>query len=278
MPGGLRPRRAWETRLSHRVVEKLDVISRSDPDLVIGRPVPIDIVHREGRVHRGSWMFAIDSHLSMLLAWRARSMRTCPQSWSCIGEHAIVNETFTDAARRGVSEETRFLVRPRFVQLGRPFFYHYVYANGTAEARTDNQWTQAYVVLPRGDALDFRALDDDLAQERISDGENTLYQGMSLSNVARHALRNPPYFCHEVQAQWMLRALPLIVRVLSETHKRKFRRYISEDWDRLVEAGAPLCCAESETLKPVDEVDITLCGVPCNKSKETAPSANSSVS
>lgn len=264
IPGGLTPRREKEKILAKRVAEQLDLISPDDPNVVLpGGPIPIDRVHRQAMVHRGSWMFALDSHLRLLLTWRAPEMKTCPMTWAPVGEHAIVNETFEEAATRGLEEEAGFIPRPRIYPVGIPFYYHHVYHNGTKDERTDNQWTQAYVVLPRGDALDFRTLDDRDAQIGTADVENTRYQGMSLPDVVKHAIQRPEYFCHETQVMWILQVIPLVIRTLETYDMRLFRGYLQEEWTTLVESGSPVCCAESENLKPVPEVNVSLCGVPC---------------
>lgn len=263
IPGGLTPRRVKEQILAKRVAEQLDVISAADPNVVMDGPFPIEKIHRKALVHRGVWMFALDSHLRLLLTWRAPSQKTCPMTWAPVGEHAITNETFEEAARRGIFEEARFIARPRIHPVGAPFFFHHVYRNGTAEERTDNQWTQAYVVLPRGDALDFRTLDDRDAQIGTDSVENTRYQGMSLPDVVKHAVQRPEYFCHSTQVKWMLQVIPLVIRVLKSRDKRLFRGHLRDDWANLVASGSPVCCKSSEHPKLVEDVDVASCGVPC---------------
>lgn len=190
-------------------------------------------------------------------------MKTCPMTWSTLGEHAIANETFEEAADRGLAEEASFIVRPRTYSIGQPFVYNYIYSMGTSEQRTDNQWTQTYIVLPRGDALDFRTLDDREAEQAEPGAENLRYQGMSLAEVVRHAVQKPKYFCNVVQVKWILRIIPLVIRVIKVRDKRLFRGYLKEDWARLVASGSPVCCHESEHVKEVNEVNISMCGVPC---------------
>lgn len=264
IPGGLTPRRATEQILAKRVAERLDLISRDDPNLVLpGGPFHIDEVHRKALVHRGAWMFSLDSHLRLLLTWRAPSMVTCPMTWAPIGEHAIANETFEDAASRGLAEEATFIPRPRIYAVGQPFFYHHVYNNGTADQRTDNQWTQAYVVLPRGDALDFRTLDDRNAQIGQANAENTRYQGMALPDVVKHAIQRPEYFCHATQVKRILQVIPLVIRVLQNKDQRLFRNYLRDNWEQLVASGSPVCCQKDEESKMEAEVNVSACGVPC---------------
>lgn len=264
IPGGLTPRRVKEQILAKRVDEQLDLISPTDPHAIAqGGPLPIDVIHRRGLVHRGVWLFALDSHLRLLLAWRAPAMKTCPMTWSPLGEHAVSNETYERAASRGLSEEARFIVRPRVFPVGAPFLYHAVYANATTEQRTDVQWTQTFVILPRGDALDFRTLDDREAEAEQSAGENSRYQGMSLPEVVRHAVERPNYFCMSSLSTWILRSIPLVIRVLKASEKRLFRNYLRDDWAQLVHSGAPVCCNPSEHGVALELVNVSMCGVPC---------------
>lgn len=265
IPGGLTPRRIKEQILAKRVDEQLDLISPTDPLTVIpGGPLPIDDVHRQGLTHRGVWLFALDSHLRLLLAWRAPAVKTCPMTWAPLGEHTVTNETFELTAARGLSEEARFIARPRVFPVGAPFLYRAVYGNGTSEERTDIQWTQAYVVLPRGDALDFRTLDDREAEAEQAAGENSRYQGMSITEVVRHAVERPTYFCMSEISSWILRTIPLVIRVLKTNEKRLFRRHLRDDWAALVESGASVCCNSSEHTASLDIVNVSMCGVPCS--------------
>lgn len=270
IPGGLTPRRATEEILSRRVAEELDVFSEKDPNKRVGGPYNIDKVHRQGLVHRGIWIFALDSHLRLLLAWRAPSMKTCPMTWSLIGEHSITNETLEQTAIRGLTEEARFIVRPRIYPVGQPFLFKYVYAKGTPEQRTDNQWTQAYVILPRGDALDFRSLDDAEAESKQSVGENLRYQGMSIPQIVQHTTQKPGFFCSKVQSKWILRTIPLVIRVLKTNEKRLFRAHLKEDWAKLVQKHSPVCCRASEHEVDVESVDVSACGVPCKENTADA--------
>ncbi|KAI0565852.1 NUDIX hydrolase-like protein [Gracilaria domingensis] len=265
IPGGLAPRRETEEILSRRIAERLDVFSESDPYQRIDGPVHIEEIHKNGLVHHGVWMFALDSHLRLLLAWRSPSTKTCPMTWTPIGEHSITNETFEETTERGLAEEARFIIRPRVFAIGKPFFFHYVYANGTQEQRTDKQWTQAYVILPRGDALDFRSLDDIDAQAIQSYGENLRYQGMSIPEVVRHGVQKPDYFCNKVLVKWILRTIPLVIRVLKTKEKRLFRAHLRDDWGSLVQSGSPVCCRSSEHEVDVESVDVSACGIPCEK-------------
>lgn len=267
-PGGLTPRRAKQQILASRVDEVLDIINETDPYQVVSEtPLPIDEVHRLGLPHRGSWLFAFDSHLRLLLSWRAPAMKTCPMTWSPLGEHAVANETFEHAATRGLAEEARFIARPRVYPIGAPFLFRasYAYANSSPDAtRTDVQWTQTFVSLPRGDALDFRTLDDRDAQAEQAAGENSRYQGMSLTDVVKHAVERPEYFCMPVLSDWILRAIPLVVRAIKTNEKRLFKYYLRDDWAQLVQSGAPVCCTPTEHEASLQTVNVSLCGVTCS--------------
>lgn len=264
IPGGLTPRRNRRAILQKRVEEELDVISKSNPNEILpDGPLPIDKIHREAIVHRGVWIFALDSHLHMLLCWRASHMKTCPTTWAPIGEHAVANESFEDAANRGLNEEARFIARPRIYSIGQPFFYSYIYNEGLPAQRVDNQWTQAYIVLPRGDALDFRSIDDDEAQSLQTEVENTRYQGMSLSEVIQHAVQRPDFFCNQEQVGWIIKVFPLVIRMIKAKDKRLYKAHLRDDWLKLIRSRSPVCCDASEHEKEIHEVDVSKCGKIC---------------
>lgn len=271
MPGGLLPRRRIEDIIARRTIESLDIVSMDDPNKVVQRAVPIDDVHRKGLPHKGSWIFALDARMHLLLAWRARDSYTCPASWAPLGEHTVSNESFAGAARRGLDEEARFVARPHVYEVGQPFLYYHRYVNDS-EHRVDRQWTKMFVVLPRGQALDFRAIKHDDPAHLGVIPENTRYQGMPLAQFARRAMRNHEYFCHQTQVTWLLRCLPLVVRVIEGTAPRQYSQYVQQEWDVLTASGAPVCCPESESVKPIADVNVSKCGVPCSEAAHT-PSA-----
>lgn len=269
IPGGLTPRRIKHRILSKRVAERLDLISPSDPNVIEpGGPLPIDTIHRTGRVHRGVWLFALDSHLRLLLAWRSPGSPACPLTWATLAEHAVTNESFDDAAYRGLAEEARFIARPRVHPVGTPFMYRHVQPakhRPPRPRREERQWTQAYVILPRGDAVDFRELDDHDALATQVDGELDRYQGMAIPDFVRHAVQRPSYFCHSDLARWMLSVIPLVVRVLKSHERRLFRGYLRDEWATLVASGSPVCCRASEHDIPIESVNMSVCGVPCEE-------------
>ena len=78
----------------------------SDDDSVVTRLEKLDAVHRLGLPHRGAWVFVVDeAKHAMLLLRRAPHARTCPNTWSIVGEHNKPGETYEQAARRGAAEE-----------------------------------------------------------------------------------------------------------------------------------------------------------------------------
>jgi isopentenyldiphosphate isomerase len=67
--------------------------------------VPIDIVHRQGLVHTGMWMYVVDSQNSILVMKRGPQLITCPNMWSLVGEHTLGMESPVDTVLRGIQEE-----------------------------------------------------------------------------------------------------------------------------------------------------------------------------
>jgi ADP-ribose pyrophosphatase len=71
----------------------------------------IDVVHRKGYIHMGTWIHVIDSSLKshseprILIIKRKEELVTCPGKWSLVGEHAYRDESPMDNVRRGLKEE-----------------------------------------------------------------------------------------------------------------------------------------------------------------------------
>lgn len=275
LPGGLTPRRARQQTLASRAAEHLDVVTASSPhDVVSASPLPIEDIHMNALPHKGVWLFSFDSQLRLLLSWRAPHMKTCPMSWTPLGEHTVSNETFEATAARGLYEEARFIVRPRIHPVGNPFLFVASYDNHTvvnksdptlnSDVRRDVQWTQSFLILPRGDALDFRTLDDRNAQAEQAAGENSRYQGMPIATVVKHAIERPDYFCMPLLSQWILKTIPIVVKGIKQNEKRLFKSFLKEEWVQLVESGSPVCCDPSQHDLPFTQVNISMCGVACD--------------
>lgn len=243
--------------------EYLDVVSSTDPDKVLsGQPLPIESIHRNGLFHRGVWLFILDSRLHLLLARRASFMKTCPSTWSTLGEHVSHNESFLHAANRGLSEEVPFFVQTQLFRVGIPFSFHAVYENGTAEQRIDNQWTQAYVLISKNSSLNFNAFRATNAYTDIL-GENSRFQGMTLPDVIKNAMYRPSFFCNTFLSQWILRLIPSIVHVIRTNEEYIFGLHLRDRWSDLIASGAHICCNASQHRVPVEHLNIAQCGLQC---------------
>merc|ERR1712196_464674 len=58
-----------------------------------------------GRVHKGTWTFVVDASQRILMLKRGPHLKTCPNAWGVLGEHSTPNESYEQAALRGISEE-----------------------------------------------------------------------------------------------------------------------------------------------------------------------------
>jgi isopentenyldiphosphate isomerase len=81
-----------------------------------GATVSIDVAHRDGLLHRGSWIAVLGNHFPgrecrVLLLQRTRSVKTCPGAWGLLGEHSNVGETAVDTVKRAMAEELGFAIQ-----------------------------------------------------------------------------------------------------------------------------------------------------------------------
>ena len=130
----------------------IEVVSGRD-GRVVEALQPLDLVHRQGRPHKGVWVFVVNAAGQMLLLRRSAHMMTCPNTWSIVGEHNQPGESYLQAGRRGVAEELGWSVeqvaRMPLSLLGAPIFFEHSYAN---IARTDRQHSAyALLRLPKGE-------------------------------------------------------------------------------------------------------------------------------
>lgn len=70
----------------------------------------IDVVHRQGQIHTGSFMYVFDSSIDvtdpkLLLLKREKHLVTCPGTWSILGEHTYRDEPSIETVYRGILEE-----------------------------------------------------------------------------------------------------------------------------------------------------------------------------
>mmetsp|Transcript_9300 Transcript_9300/g.19169 ORF Transcript_9300/g.19169 Transcript_9300/m.19169 type:complete len:250 (-) Transcript_9300:163-912(-) len=133
--------------------ELLQVVSSTDDTLHPGlRRLPIETVHRQGLPHRGSIVFVLNERNEVLLLKRAPSMKTCPSTWSIVGEHSEPNEDYMETARRGLSEELSLnstAVRRVGPVWDGPLRLRIEYDN----KRVDDQWTMFYFAVVAAGAL-----------------------------------------------------------------------------------------------------------------------------
>lgn len=120
----------------------------SDDDSAVTRLEKLDAVHRLGLPHRGAWVFVVDETThAMLLLRRAPHARTCPNTWSIVGEHNKPGETYEQAARRGAAEELGWsaaaVASMKLSLLGPTTFFKTAYERAH---RTDRQHS-AYALL-----------------------------------------------------------------------------------------------------------------------------------
>eukprot|EP00242_Pyramimonas_sp_CCMP2087_P010779 CAMPEP_0198197650 /NCGR_PEP_ID=MMETSP1445-20131203/1215_1 /TAXON_ID=36898 /ORGANISM="Pyramimonas sp., Strain CCMP2087" /LENGTH=170 /DNA_ID=CAMNT_0043866985 /DNA_START=358 /DNA_END=870 /DNA_ORIENTATION=+ len=99
-------------------------------------------------------IFVLNAQHELVLLKRAPGMKTCPGTWSVVGEHAAPNEEFAETAFRGLREElflneTEVKLYP--VWTG-PLHLRIHYDN----QRLDNQWTMFYyTILPARKVISF---------------------------------------------------------------------------------------------------------------------------
>lgn len=270
MPGGLTPRRTSVAHLAQIETEVLDVLSPWSPLVVIDEPRTIDDVHKKGLVHKGAWLFILDRSMQLLLAWRGPHMATCPNSWSCPGEHSLVRESFQDTGYRGLSEEVPFLGKLKLLPIGEPFLLTHSF-NDTGK-RIDHQWTQNFLAfLPEDSPLNFS--NDALANlnltqyydaaESTKQPESTRFSGMPLLDVMTEVLSNETAFCGGGIRMAMARSLALVARAAAEYEPALFGDQLGESWTDVISDGFPVCCTPESARRQVTLVKLLECGVAC---------------
>lgn len=130
-------------------VQSFEMIDLSDHGEVGVKTVSIQVAHQKSLTHRGTWIIIVDeTETSMLFTKRAANIYTCPNTWSLVGEHTRANESYVNAAVRGVEEELN-IRREQLLSIGElpgsPLeLMHLEYH--TPWERTDHQWVQTFVV------------------------------------------------------------------------------------------------------------------------------------
>jgi isopentenyldiphosphate isomerase len=119
--------------------------------------LPLDTVHRQGKIHQGSWIFLFDSSMKakdpkLLILKRGKQLVTCPGTWSLLGEHTFRDEGVIETVKRGMKEE---LGTQMFHYMNKhggiaklskfPVYYERDYGISN-EGRIDRQFTYLHVI------------------------------------------------------------------------------------------------------------------------------------
>ena len=81
-----------------------------DPSTLVPKGTyTIDVAHRRGLLHTGHVLYIMDADGKILFLQRSASVKTCPGTWSILGEHANAGEDARETVVRGVEEELGFI-------------------------------------------------------------------------------------------------------------------------------------------------------------------------
>ena len=123
----------------------IDYIDLSDKGEIGNTPESVDTVHRNGLLHRGVWIILLDNKKKhILFTRRSNNTVTCKNSWTILGEHTKIKETYIEAAIRGMKEELE-LDQSDFKsidELGKGIELIQILYNSD---RLDKQWTKTFV-------------------------------------------------------------------------------------------------------------------------------------
>jgi isopentenyldiphosphate isomerase len=124
-----------------------EFVDLSDYGEIGSKVISIEKVHIRGLKHRGSWVLILNEDESrMLFLKRSSTTVTCPNTWCFLGEHTKRNESYLDAALRGINEELhlqRHQILSSFELPGLDLI-HLEYA--VPYRRIDHQWTKTFVI------------------------------------------------------------------------------------------------------------------------------------
>ncbi|KAK3248650.1 hypothetical protein CYMTET_41889 [Cymbomonas tetramitiformis] len=105
------------------------------------RLATMDAVHRRGLPHRGAAVLVVNRQLEVLLLKRSPDMKTCPGTWSTLGEHSHPGESYEATALRGLAEEINVEGSTQLHEVWNTSIYeHLEFADG----RIDNVWLKWY--------------------------------------------------------------------------------------------------------------------------------------
>ena len=109
----------------------------------------IEFAHRHGLAHRGLWVFVVDAALSVLMLRRSPRVKTCPNTWSAVGEHLLPGEHERAGVYRAMVEELG--LSPSWVNAHlsgmRNLTRHHVWEHHAhPDGRVDREWSALWGV------------------------------------------------------------------------------------------------------------------------------------
>jgi isopentenyldiphosphate isomerase len=138
-----------------------------------GATVSIDDAHREGLLHKGSWIAVVlrkrgHEECRVLLLQRTQSVKTCPGAWGLLGEHANVSEAAVETVKRAYREELGIAINsddPNVVVMNLLPDHQMVLVRTAYEKvrRYDLQATSLFAVIVSEDAANSFRFDDEVA-------------------------------------------------------------------------------------------------------------------
>lgn len=130
-------------------IEFIDMSDHGEPSLDPHDRIGIDTAHLRAKRHRGCWVFVVNENDQFLFVKRTDSAPTCPSTWSLIGEHPALGESYESCAKRALKEEISVLQFQNLMPLEEdPVLLHLDYGR-----RIDKQWTKLYMATVSKDIL-----------------------------------------------------------------------------------------------------------------------------
>lgn len=124
-------------------LEMIDLSENGFPSTDPHSIIDINSAHIRSKRHRGCWVFVVNEYQQFLFVKRSENHKTCPATWSVVGEHTKFGESYLDCAKRAIKEEISVLTYSNLQPIENgPVFLHFNYGD-----RVDKQWTQSYSVV-----------------------------------------------------------------------------------------------------------------------------------
>lgn len=167
----------WLFYLYCRGLGDIEVVDMSENGLPSNDPhdiIGIDSAHLRAKRHRGCWIFVVNEYHQFLFVKRKENAKTCPSTWSVIGEHTHPGESYDNCAKRALKEEISVLKYNNLVPMEEsPVFFHLDYG-----ARVDKQWTKLYLVTVSKSVLRKSDIheNDDFTWVNFTEADHWLHQ------------------------------------------------------------------------------------------------------